>query len=418
LFLQIHKESNKPFYFKPYGPHRPILGLLNQKPEDLLGQSGLLQQLSKALIERVLDGEMTHHPGYEKHSPEGRNSGNSRNGKSRKTLKGKQGEIPIEVPRDRNGEFDPQFVKKRQTRFDGFDDKIISLYARGMTTSEIQGHLEEIYGVEVSPELISTVTDGVIEEVRAWQGRPLEKTYVILYLDALVVKVKQDGRIANRSIYLAVGVNLQGRKEVLGFWAAENEGAKFWLSVVTELKNRGVQDVLIACVDGLKGFPEAIESIFSRAQVQLCIVHLLRNSLGYVSWKEGKAVAAALKSVYTTATAEQAEQRLTEFEEQWGVRYPMIGRSWRNNWARVIPFFQFPEEIRRVIYTTNAVESLNYSLRKIIKNWSLFPNDEAVFKLLYLALKNIEKKWTMPIREWKRALQQFAIVFEGRMPLP
>src|SRR6266545_2548811 len=267
LFLQIHKESNKPFYFKPYGPHRPILGLLNQKPEDLLGQSGLLQQLSKALIERVLDGEMTHHPGYEKHSPEGRNSGNSRNGKSRKTLKGKQGEIPIEVPRDRNGEFDPQFVKKRQTRFDGFDDKIISLYARGMTTSEIQGHLEEIYGVEVSPELISTVTDGVIEEVRAWQGRPLEKTYVILYLDALVVKVKQDGRIANRSIYLAVGVNLQGRKEVLGFWAAENEGAKFWLSVVTELKNRGVQDVLIACVDGLKGFPEAIESIFSRAQV-------------------------------------------------------------------------------------------------------------------------------------------------------
>ncbi len=389
-----------------------------QKPEDLLGQSGLLQQLSKALIERVLDGEMTHHLGYEKHSPEGKNSGNSRNGKSRKTLKGKQGEIPIEVPRDRNGEFDPQFVKKRQTRFDGFDDKIISLYARGMTASEIQGHLEEIYGVEVSPELISTVTDGVIEEVRAWQGRPLEKTYVILYLDALVVKVKQDGRIANRSIYLAIGVNQQGRKEVLGFWAAENEGAKFWLSVVTELKNRGVQDVLIACVDGLKGFPEAIESVFPQAQVQLCIVHLLRNSLGYVSWKERKAVAASLKPVYTAATAEQAEQQLTEFEARWGARYPMIGRSWRNNWARVIPFFQFPEEIRRVIYTTNAIESLNYSLRKIIKNRSLFPNDEAVFKLLYLALKNIEKKWTMPIREWKRALQQFAIVFEGRMPLP
>jgi putative transposase len=252
-----------------------------QKPEDLLGQSGLLQQLSKALIERVL---------YEKHSPEGRNSGNSRNGKSRKTLKGKQGEIRIEVPRDRNGEFDPQFVKKRQTRFDGFEDKIISLYARGMTTTEIQGHLEEIYGVEISPELISTGAGGVIEKVRAWQGRLLEKTYVILYLDALVVKVKQDGRIANRSIYLAVGVNQQGRKEVLGFWAAENEGAKFRLSVVTELRNRGGQDVLIARVDGLKGFPEAIESVFPQAQAQLCIVHLLRNSLGYVSRKERKTV--------------------------------------------------------------------------------------------------------------------------------
>jgi putative transposase len=293
-----------------------------QKPEDLLGQSGLLQQLSKALIERVLDGEMTHHLGYEKHSPEGKNSGNSRTGKSRKTLKGEQGEIPIEVPRDRNGEFEPQFVKKRQTRIDGFDDKIISLYARGMTTSEIKGHLEEIYGVEVSPELISTVTDGV-----------LEKLYVIIYLDALVVKVKQEGRIANRSIYLAVGVNLQRRKEVLGFWAAQNEGAKFWLGVVTELKNRGVEDVLIACVDGPKGIPEAIESIFPRAQVQLRIVHLLRNSLGYVSWKERKAVAAALKPIYTAATAEQAEQELTEFEAQWGSRYPMIGRSWRNNWA-------------------------------------------------------------------------------------
>jgi putative transposase len=286
------------------------------------------------------------------------------------------------------------------------------------THTTIQGHLEENSGVEASPELISTVNDGVLEEVRAWQGRPLEKLYVILHLDALVVKVKQEGRIANRSIYLAVGVNLQGRKEVLGFWAAQNEGAKFWLGVVTELKNRGVEDVLIACVDGLIGFPEAIELIFPRAQVQLCIVHLLRNSLGYVSWKERKAVAAALKPIYTAATAEQAEQELTEFESQWGSRYPMIGRSWRGNWTRVIPFFQFPEEIRRVIYTTNAVESLNFSLRKIIKNRSLFPNDEAVFKLLYLALKNIEKKWTMPIREWKRALQQFAIVFEGRTPLP
>jgi len=389
-----------------------------QKPEDLLGQSGLLQQLSKALIERVLEGELTQQLGYEKYAAEGKNSGNSRNGKSSKTLKGKQGVIPIAVPRDRNGEFEPQFVKKHQTRFDGFDDKIISLYARGMTTGEIQGHLQDIYGVEVSPELISTVTAAVLEEVRAWQARPLEKLYVILYLDALVVKVKQDGRIANRSIYLAVGVNLQGHKEVLGFWAAGQEGAKFWLSVVTELKNRGVEDILIACVDGLKGFPEAIESVFPQAQVQLCIVHLLRNSLSYVSWKDRKAVAAALKAVYTAATAEVAERSLTEFEQQWGSRYPMIGRSWRNHWTRVIPFFQFPAEIRRVIYTTNAIESLNYSLRKIIKNRSLFPNDEAVFKLLYLALKNIERKWTMPIKDWQQALHQFAIVFEGRVPLP
>jgi putative transposase len=389
-----------------------------QKPEDLLGQSGLLQQLSKALIERVLEGELTHQLGYEKYSIEGKNSGNSRNGKSRKTLKGKQGEIPIAVPRDRNGEFEPQFVKKHQTRFDGFDDKIISLYARGMTTGEIQGHLQDIYGVEVSPELISSVTDGVLEEVRVWQARPLEKLYVILYLDALVVKVKQEGRIANRSIYLAVGVTLQGHKEVLGFWAASNEGAKFWLGVVTELKNRGVEDILIACVDGLKGFPEAIEAVFPQAQVQLCIVHLLRNSLSYVSWKDRKAVAAALKPIYTAATAEEAERCLTEFEQQWGSRYPMIGRSWRNHWTRIIPFFQFPAEIRRVIYTTNAIESLNYSLRKIIKNRSLFPNDEAVFKLLYLALKNIERKWTMPIRDWQQALHQFAIVFEGRVPLP
>jgi putative transposase len=389
-----------------------------QQPEDLLGQSGLLQQLSKALIERVLDSELTHHLGYQKYAAEGRRSGNSRNGKSRKVLKGKQGELPIEVPRDRQGEFEPQFIKKHQTRFDGFDEKIISLYARGLTSGEIQGHLADIYGVEVSPELISTVTDGVLEEVRAWQARPLDQLYLILYLDALVVKVKQDGRIANRSIYLAVGVNLQGRKEVLGFWAAGQEGAKFWLSVVTELKNRGVEDLLIACVDGLKGFPEAIESVFPAAQVQLCIVHLLRNSLNYVSWKDRKEVAAALKPIYTAITVEEAEQQLTAFEQQWGGRYPMIGRSWRANWTRIIPFFQFPEEIRRVIYTTNAIESLNYSLRRIIKNRSLFPNDEAVFKLLYLALKNIEKKWTMPIKDWQRALHQFAIVFEGRVPLP
>lgn len=388
-----------------------------QKPEDLMGENGVLQQLTKALIERVLEGEMTHHLGYEKHSPEGKNTGNSRNGKTSKTLKGKQGAIPIEVPRDRQGEFEPQFIPKHQTRFDGFDDKIIALYARGLTVREIQAHLQEMYGVEVSPGLISNVTDEVQEEVKAWQQRPLEKIYPIVYLDALVVKVRQEGRIANRSIYLAIGVNLQGQKEVLGLWASPNEGAKFWLGVMTELKNRGVEDFLIACVDGLKGFPDAIEQVFPKTQVQLCIVHLVRNSLQYVSWKSRKEVAQDLKTIYGAPTAQAGQDALEAFTKKWGGRYPLIVRSWLNNWPRIIPFFEFPEEIRRVIYTTNVIESLNYSLRKIIKNRSLFPNDEAVFKLLYLSLRNIARKWTMPIKDWSRALQMFAIIFENRVPL-
>jgi putative transposase len=320
-----------------------------QKPEDLMGENGVLQQLTKALIERVLDGELTDHLGYEKQAPEGRNSGNSRNGKTPKTLKGKTGEIPIAVPRDRQGEFEPQFIKKHQTRFDGFDDKIIALYARGLTVREIQGHLAEIYGVEVSPSLISAVTDEVQEEVKVWQQRPLDKIYPIVYLDALTVKVRQDGRIANRSIYVAIGVNLRGHKEVLGLWAAQSEGAKFWLSVMTELKQRGVEDFLIACVDGLKGFPEAIEQVFPRTQVQLCIVHLVRNSLRYVSWKNKKEVATELKAIYGAPTAQAGQDALDAFRKKWGGRYPMIVRSWLNNWPRVIPFFEFPEEIRRVI---------------------------------------------------------------------
>lgn len=389
-----------------------------KQPEDLLGEQGILQQLSKALIERVLQSELTHHLGYEKHSPKGRNSGNSRNGHTPKTLKSKRGEIDIEVPRDRQASFEPLFIPKHQRRFDGFDQKIISLYSRGLTTREIQAHLEEIYSVEVSPELISQVTDAVLQEVREWQSRPLEKLYAIVYLDALVVKVRVDGRVSNRSIYLAVGVNLEGKKEVLGLWGCETEGAKFWLSVVTELKNRGVEDVLIACVDGLKGFPEAIESVFPKTQVQLCIVHLVRNSLKYVATKERKEVASWLKRIYTSATAEEAERQLEKFEWEWSGKYPSIGRSWRANWARVVPMFSYPEEIRRAIYTTNAIESLNYTLRKVTKNRSLFPNEEAVFKLLYLALQRVSKKWTMPIRNWSGALQQFAIVFEGRVTLP
>ncbi len=388
-----------------------------QSPDDLLGADGLLQQLTKALVERALQGELTHHLGYAKHAPEGKNTGNSRNGTSSKTIKGKRGQVDIEVPRDRNGEFEPQLIKKGQTRFDGLDEKVISLYARGMTTREIQGHLEEMYGVEVSPSLISTVTDAVMEEVRAWQNRPLDTVYPVLYLDALQVKVRTHGRVINKAIYLAFGVTLEGLKDVLGMWAAESEGAKFWLQIVTELKNRGVQDIFIACVDGLKGFPEAIEAVFPATQVQLCLVHLVRHSLNYVSHKDRKEVATALKEIYQAATIDAAERQLAEFEAQWGMRYPLIVRSWRANWARITPMFGYPHEVRRAIYTTNTIESLNMTLRKIIKNRALFPSDEAVFKLLYLALRNISKRWTMPVRDWSSVMNQFAIMFEGRVPM-
>ena len=388
-----------------------------RSPEDLLGEAGLFKQLKKALLERALEGELTHHLGYSKHAPEGKNSGNSRNGHSKKRVLSKDGEFSIQVPRDRQAEFAPQLIQKNQRRFDGFDDKVISMYARGMTTREIQGHLEEIYAVEVSPDFISTVTDSVLEEVREWQTRPLDGFYPILFFDALRVHVKQDGRVFNKSIYVALGVNRFGLKEVLGLWAAQSEGAKFWLSVMTELHNRGVKDLLIACVDGLKGLPEAIESVFAKTQVQLCIVHQVRNSLAFVSYKDRKAVALDLKAIYTAATLSEAEVKLDEFDEKWSGRYTMIAKSWRANWLRLIPMFNYSAEIRRAIYTTNAIESMNMSLRKIIKNRGLFPNDEAVFKLLYLALKNIARKWTMPIKNWAAALNQFAILFPDRVPL-
>jgi len=385
-------------------------------PEDLIGENGLLKQLTKRLLERAMAAEMTEHVGYEKHDPAGRSSGNSRNGKSAKTVKGTFGTLPIEVPRDRNGTFEPQIVGKHQTRFTGFDENIISLYARGLSTREIQQHLEEIYQVEVSPGLISTVTDEVIDEVKAWQNRQLDGCYPIVYLDALQFKVRDAGHVRNKAIYVAIGVGMDGLKEVLGLWIAQTEGAKFWLSVVTELKNRGVGDIFIACVDGLKGFPEAIESVFPQTEVQLCIVHLVRHSLNFVGWKQRKEVAADLKKVYASATEDEAEMRLAEFAEKWDEKFPMISRSWRSNWPRVIPFFAHPAEIRRVIYTTNAIESLNMSLRKVTKTRNSFPNDEAVLKLLYLALRNIAKKWTMPIHDWKAALNRFAIIYEDRMP--
>src|SRR6266481_9388886 len=386
-----------------------------KKPEDLIGENGLLKQLTKRLLERAMAAELTEHVGYEKHDPEGKNSGNSRNGKSGKTLKGSFGRMPLEVPRDRNGTFEPQIIEKHQTRFTGFDDNIISLYSRGLTTREIQEHLEEIYHVEVSPALISNVTEEVMDEVRAWQNRQLEAVYPIMYLDAIQFKVRDGGHIKNKAVYLAIGIKLDGLKEVLGLWIAQTEGAKFWLQVVTEMKNRGVNDIIIACVDGLKGFPEAIESVFPQTEVQLCIVHLVRHSLNYVGWKERKEVATDLKTVYTAATDAEAEQRLAEFSLKWDEKFPMIAKSWRSNWTRVIPFFAHPPEIRKIIYTTNAIESLNMSLRKVTKARGSFPNDEAVSKLLYLALRNIAKKWTKPVHAWKDALNRFAIIYENRL---
>ena len=387
-----------------------------KKPADLIGENGLLKQLTKQLLERAMAAEMTEHVGYEKHDVAGNNSGNSRNGKSSKTIKGTFGELVLDTPRDRKGTFEPQIIEKGQTRFTGFDANIISLYARGLSTREIQQHLEEIYHVEVSPGLISSVTDEVLDEVRTWQNRELDAVYPIVYMDAIQFKVRDTGHVKNKAIYLAIGVSLAGYKEVLGLWIAQTEGAKFWLQVVTELKNRGVTDIFIACVDGLKGFPEAIESIFPQTEVQLCIVHLVRHSLNYVGWKQRKEVARDLRTIYTAATDVEAEQRLAEFSLKWDAKFPMIAKSWRSNWSRVIPFFAHPPEIRKVIYTTNAIESLNMSLRKVTKARGSFPNDEAVSKLLFLALRNIARKWTMPVHAWKDALNRFAIIYEDRLP--
>jgi putative transposase len=385
-----------------------------QKPEDIVGENGLLKRLTKAVLERALNAELTHHLGYEKHDPAGRNSGNSRNGTSRKTVKGEFGEIVVETSRDRNATFEPQILGKHQTRFDGFDQQILSMYARGMTTRDIQGHLQQMYGVEVSPGLISEVTDAVLDEVRVWQSRPLEAIYGIVYLDALYVKMRHEGRVENRAVYVAIGVDLEGRKEVLGLWTNGSEGAKFWLSVLTELKNRGVKDVLIACVDGLKGFPQAIESVYPQARVQLCIVHMVRASLNYVNWKERKQVAADLKAIYRAASESQAAGELEEFVGKWGSKYQAIGKLWKEHWDRVTPLFEFPEEVRRIIYTTNAVESLHMSLRKVIKTRGSFPSEEAAMKLLYLGLRNASAKWEA-VQHWRSALNHFEMLWGDRI---
>lgn len=381
--------------------------------ESLFGDAGLLQELKKRFVEKALSGELTEHLGYEKHA---KCSGdNFRNGTSRKRLTDESGVLEVNIPRDRNGTFEPKLIQKHQTRFPEFDEKIIALYARGLSVSDIQAQLKELYRVDFSTSLISEVTASVLDDVKAWQNRPLDALYPIVYLDCIVVKVRQDKRILNKAVYLALGVNLEGKKELLGMWISQNEGAKFWLSVLTELKNRGLNDIFIACVDGLTGFPEAIEAVYPRTQVQLCIVHMIRNSMKYVSWKDRKSLAADLRLVYSAASAENAEIALSAFSEKWDKQYPSVSRSWLNHWERVTPFFSYPADIRKAIYTTNAIESLNMTLRKVIKNKRVFPNDDSVFKILYLAINNVSKKWTMPIHHWKQAMNWFSIEFSERL---
>jgi transposase-like protein len=385
--------------------------------EAVLGQGGLLKQLTGKVLQRAMEAEMAEHLGYEKYSSEGNNSGDSRNGHTEKKVLTENQEVTVQIPRDRNGTFEPQIIPKYQKRVPIFNDQVISMYSFGMSNRDIKSHLENIYNVEVSPELISRVTDAVMEEVKEWQNRRLDKSYTILYLDALRVKSKQDGKSCTKSVYVALGVNFEGKKEVLGLWIAENEGAKFWMSVLNELKNRGVEDILIACMDGLTGFPEAVRAVYPETHVQLCIVHMVRNSTKFVSYKDLKKVCSDLKAVYTAASEEAGRDALEEFGKMWDEKYPMIYQSWDAHWEDLNEFFKYPPEIRRAIYTTNAIESLNYQLRKVSRNRLTFINDDAIFKIMYLAIRNASEKWTMPIRNWGMALNQFAIFF-GKERVP
>jgi len=387
--------------------------------DDLVGPDGLIKELFARLIETAAGAELTEELGYEKGDPAGWGSGNSRNGTTPKTLLTEFGDVPVEIPRDRNGTFEPQIVVKGQTHWDGFDDKIISMYAGGMTYEEIRGHLTEIYGVTVSKDFISTVTDKVLDDVRAWQNRPLDECYLVVWIDALVVKVRVDGVVRNRPAYLVLGLNMEGRKEALALVIGTgDESAKFWLKVLNDLRNRGVHQVCVVCCDGLTALPEAIEAVFADAWVQCCVVHLIRNAIKHVSYKDRRAVAADLRPIYKAATEDGALEALVAFDDKWGGRYPMIGEMWRSHWEQFIPFFAFPEAIRRIIYTTNSIEAVNRQLRKIIKTRGHFPTEDAALKLLWLALMRAEKKWTYPIKEWPQALHQFAIYFPGRVPVP
>ncbi len=371
------------------------------------------QMLTKVAVEAALNAELEEHLGYEKNAKS--SNTNSRNGKTSKTVRTESGQFELETPRDRDGSFEPQLVQKGQTRFTSMDDKILSLYAKGLTTREIVSTFKEMYGADVSPSLISRVTDTVIEGVVEWQSRPLDSVYPIVYLDCIVLKVRQDKQVINKSIYLALGVTMEGQKELLGMWMSENEGAKFWLGVLTELQNRGVKDILIACVDGLKGFPDAINSAYPNTKIQLCIVHMIRNSVRYVPWKDYKAVTADLKRIYQSATEDEALLALDQFSELWDSKYPQISRSWKSHWANLNTLFNYPPEIRKAIYTTNAIESLNSVIRKAIKKRKLFPTDDSAKKVVFLAIMDASKKWTMPIRNWKAALNHFMIEFDERL---
>ena len=393
--------------------------LANELAKDIKTEKDLCSvtsELVKLTVEAALGAEMESHLGYAKHACQGNGSGNSHNGYSTKTLKGDHGEVEIAVPRDRNSNFEPVIVGKRQTRLTKFDDQIVSLYAKGMSTRDIVCAFEEMYGAKVSANVVSSVTAAIIEQVIEWQLRPLDSVYPIVYLDGLVVKVRADKRVINKTVYLALGVNLQGEKELLGLWLAETESAKFWLSVLTDLYQRGAKDFFIVCVDGLSGFPDAIQSQYPKAKIQLCIVHMIRNACKYVSWKDRKAVCGDLKRIYTSPTEQQATTELDAFAEKWDDKYPVISQSWRRHWPNIITLFDYPDEIRKVIYTTNAIESLNSQIRKAIKNRRIFPNDNSAMKVIYLAIEAASKKWTMPVRDWKQALNRFAIEFEDRMP--
>ena len=382
---------------------------------NVLGKEGLIKQLSKCILERALEAEMQAHLGYDRY--ERNASENARNGSFKKNLTTENGQLELEVPRDRKGSFEPVIVKKKQTRIEGLDDKIISLYAKGMSVSDIKIQMQELYGAEISESLISRITDDVIDEVKLWQSRALESVYPIVFFDCLVLKVRQDKRIINKSVYVALGIDLSGRKDVLGLWISDNEGAKFWLNNLTELKNRGLSDILIACTDNLTGMSDAIAAVYPKCEHQLCIVHQIRNSLKFVSYKDRKELAADLKPIYQAVTEDEAQSSLEYFEEKWGKQYPQIAKSWYNNWDNLMIFLQYPEAIRRIIYTTNSIESLNNQLRKVTKNKRVFPSDESVFKTLYLTIEYITRKWSMPIQNWNEAMAHFLIKFEDRIQI-
>jgi putative transposase len=386
--------------------------------DDIVGKGGLIQTMLKDTIQEMLESEMTEHLGYPKHHPAGQLTGNNRNGKSTKQLKTSAGTTDITIPRDRNGDFDPQIVRKYETSSNELEDKIVSMYAKGMTTRDITAHLRDLYGIDASPTLISNITDKVLELVTTWQSRLLETVYPIVYLDAIHCKVRDDGAVKTKAAYLVLGINQEGRKDILGIWIDESEGANFWTGVLTDLRNRGVADIFICCVDGLKGFPEAIEAVFPQTQIQSCIIHQIRNSLKYLASKDQKAFLADLKTVYTAPTREQAEQNLEKLADVWGQKYPLVIRSWQANWERLSTFFQYAPEIRRLIYTTNTLEGFNRQLRKVTKNRSVFPTDESLRKLLWLATNDIMKKWTKPVPNWGMMISQFSIHFPDRLTIP